>query len=60
MNNRKLLLTVKLKKIDSELILKLRNVIPEVVVYEEDGIFARRMDYGALTPLLVEVIKEQQ
>jgi len=32
--------------------------IPEVVVYEEDGIYAKSIDYGALTPILVEAIKE--
>ncbi len=34
--------------------------VSEIVNYEEDGIYATGMDYGALTPLLVEAIKEQQ
>lgn len=33
------------------------KVLPEIVVYEEDGINARGMDYGKLTPLLVEAVK---
>jgi len=33
---------------------------PEIVNYEEDGVYATGMDYGALTPMLVEAIKEQQ
>jgi len=32
--------------------------IPEIVVYEDDGVYATGMDYGALTPVLVEAIKE--
>ncbi|MCK5043424.1 tail fiber domain-containing protein [Candidatus Pacearchaeota archaeon] len=36
------------------------KIVPEIVVYEPDGIFASSIDYGALTPLLVEAIKEQQ
>jgi hypothetical protein len=36
------------------------KVVPEVVVYEENGIDARGMDYSRLVPLLVEAIKEQQ
>lgn len=34
--------------------------IPEIVVYEEDGEYATGMDYGAITPMLVQAIKEQQ
>jgi hypothetical protein len=34
--------------------------IPEIVEYEEDGVFATGVDYGAITPVLVEAIKEQQ
>jgi hypothetical protein len=33
------------------------EVMPEIVQYEEDGIYASGMDYGKLTPLLVEAIK---
>ena len=36
------------------------EVLPEIVVYEENGIDAEGMDYGKLTPLLVEVAKAQQ
>jgi hypothetical protein len=34
------------------------EVMPEIVVYEENGIDASGMDYGKLTPLLVEAVKE--
>jgi hypothetical protein len=34
--------------------------VPEVVQYEADGVYATGMDYGAMTPVLVEAIKEQQ
>jgi hypothetical protein len=34
------------------------EVLPEIVGYEENGIDATGMDYGKLTPLLVESIKE--
>ncbi len=34
--------------------------VPEVVNYEEDGIYAKSIDYSKLTPLLIEAIKEQQ
>ena len=34
--------------------------IPEIVVFEPDGKYARGLDYGAITPILVEAIKEQQ
>jgi hypothetical protein len=33
------------------------NVLPEIVQYEEDGIYTSGMDYGKLTPLLVEAVK---
>jgi hypothetical protein len=33
------------------------NVLPEIVVYEENGIDADGMDYSMLTPLLVEAVK---
>ncbi len=33
------------------------EVLPEIVVYEENGIDASGMDYGQLTPLLVEAVK---
>jgi len=36
------------------------KVIPEVVVYEENGVDAEGLSYGRLTALLVEAIKEQQ
>ena len=37
------------------------KVIPEIVVWEKDGSgYASGMDYGKLTPILVEAIKEQQ
>lgn len=35
-------------------------VLPEIVNFEANGIDAIGMDYGKLTPLLVEVTKEQQ
>ncbi|MDA2922964.1 tail fiber domain-containing protein, partial [Patescibacteria group bacterium AH-259-L07] len=34
-------------------------VIPEVVVYEENGIDAKSLDYARLTTVLIEAIKEQ-
>ena len=34
------------------------KVLPEIVVYEENGIDADGMDYSKLTPLLVEAVKE--
>jgi hypothetical protein len=34
------------------------KVLPEIVQYEEDGIYTSGMDYSKLTPLLVEAIKE--
>jgi hypothetical protein len=36
------------------------QVIPEIVAYEPDKIFATGVDYGAITPVLVQAIKEQQ
>lgn len=36
------------------------KVLPEIVVYEENGIDADGMDYSKLTPLLIEVAKAQQ
>jgi Chaperone of endosialidase len=36
------------------------SVLPEVVAYEKDGQDAKSVDYGRLTALLVEAVKEQQ
>jgi len=36
------------------------KVIPEIVAYEPDGVYATGVDYGAITPVLVQAIKEQQ
>jgi len=36
------------------------KVVPEVVSYEANGVDAIGMDYGHLTPVLIEAIKEQQ
>ena len=36
------------------------KVLPEIVVYEENGIDADGMDYSKLTPLLVEAVNAQQ
>lgn len=36
------------------------EVIPEIVSYETDGVYASGVDYGAITPVLVQAIKEQQ
>jgi hypothetical protein len=36
------------------------EVLPEIVVYEGNGIDANGMDYSKITPLLVEVAKAQQ
>ena len=33
------------------------EVLPEIVEYEEDGIYTTGMDYSKLTPLLVEAVK---
>jgi hypothetical protein len=35
-------------------------VVPEVVVYEENGIDAKSVDYNRLVAILIEAIKEQQ
>jgi hypothetical protein len=32
--------------------------IPEIVAYEEGGIYATGLDYGAITPVLVQAVKE--
>ena len=34
------------------------EVMPEIVLYEENGIDANGMEYSMLAPLLVEVVKE--
>lgn len=34
--------------------------VPEIVVYEENGEYASGMDYGKMTPILLQAIKEQQ
>ena len=36
------------------------KVLPEIVIYEENGVDAIGMDYSKITPLLVEAIKAQQ
>lgn len=36
------------------------EVIPEIVSYEPDGVYATGIDYGAITPMLLQAIKEQQ
>jgi hypothetical protein len=36
------------------------EVLPEIVQYEENGVDATGMDYGRLTPLLVEAVKALQ
>ena len=33
------------------------KVLPEIVVFEENGVDASGMDYSKITPLLVEAIK---
>jgi hypothetical protein len=35
-------------------------IVPELVTYEENGKDARGVDYGRLTALLIEAVKEQQ
>ncbi len=35
-------------------------VVPEIVVFEENGMDATSLDYSLLVPLLIESIKEQQ
>jgi Chaperone of endosialidase len=39
---------------------EVRLVVPEVVVMEENGVDAKGVDYGRLTSLLIEAVKEQQ
>ncbi len=34
--------------------------VPEIVVYEKNGKYASGMDYGKMTPILLQAIKEQQ
>jgi uncharacterized small protein (DUF1192 family) len=34
--------------------------MPEIVVYEENGVDAQSLDYARLTALLIEAVKEQQ
>jgi len=34
------------------------EVLPEIVGYEENGVYATGMDYSKLTPLLIEAVKE--
>ena len=36
------------------------EVIPEIVAFEKNKVHAVAIDYGHLTPLLVEAMKEQQ
>jgi len=36
------------------------RVIPEIVAFEADKVHANGVDYGAITPVLVQAIKEQQ
>lgn len=36
------------------------KIVPEIVAYEKNGKDATSIDYGRLTPVLVEAIKEQQ
>jgi hypothetical protein len=36
------------------------ELLPEVVVYEENGVDAKAMDYARLVPVLIEAVKEQQ
>ena len=36
------------------------KVVPEIVSYEPDRVYATGVDYGAITPMLVQAIKEQQ
>lgn len=36
------------------------KVLPEIVVYEENGVDAIGLDYSKLTPLLIEAVKAQQ
>ena len=34
------------------------EVLPEIVVYEDNGVDASGLDYSKLTPILVEAVKE--
>jgi len=34
------------------------KVVPEVVTYEEDGVYASGLDYGGMTPILLQAIKD--
>jgi len=34
--------------------------VPEIVDYEKDGVYITGMDYAAITPVLVQAMKEQQ
>lgn len=36
------------------------KIIPEIVDWEENGIYARSVDYSRLTPVLIEAVKNQQ
>ena len=36
------------------------EVVPEIVAFEPDGVYANAVDYGAITPILLQAIKEQQ
>ena len=36
------------------------KVLPEIVVYEGNGVDASGLDYSKITPLLLEAIKAQQ
>jgi hypothetical protein len=36
------------------------KVIPEIVTFEPDGVYANSVDYSKTTPMLVQAIKEQQ
>jgi hypothetical protein len=36
------------------------KVLPEIVIYEENGIDAKALDYSRLVPVLIEAMKEQQ
>ena len=39
---------------------KVGEQIPEIVSYKKDGQYATGMDYGAIIPVLLQSIKEQQ
>lgn len=36
------------------------KIVPEIVSYDENGEYADAMDYGQLTPILIEAVKIQQ